>query len=211
MKKLLFALSFLMIVHCTLNIENCMCQWMMQNSGTTSVLEDMQFINENTGLICGSGIILKTTNAGANWISQNQPATNILLDDIYVVDSNVAYCVGYFETILKTTNGGTNWFAIKNGPWGDGHSFQAVFFINELTGWYAGTNTYIYKTTNGGNSFDSSYVFWNYFNDIYFKDSLNGLVCADASGMYKTTNGGLNWTEIQLPNAGVLGNLNKII
>lgn len=210
MKNIIRTLLLIIIVYHVSIIDNCRSQWNIQLSGTTAILEDMQFINAKTGWICGSGIILKTTNGGTNWFTQTHPATNKTLDDIYVVDSNVAYCVGYWETILKTTNGGENWIALKNGPWGEGHCYQAVFFINSLTGWVGGTNTYIYKTTNGGVSFDSSYIFASYYNDIYFKDSLNGLACADCLGMYKTTNGGLNWSIIELPNSGVLGNLNKI-
>ncbi len=211
MKNKIFTFAILFVIlNSSILIVNCFAQWMIQNSGTTAILNDIQFINENTGYVCGSGTILKTTNKGNNWISLSHPATNKLFDDLYVVDSNTVYCVGFFETILKSTNGGENWIVIKNGPWGEGPSQRSVFFINPNTGWIGGTAYYIYKTTNGGTTFDSTYVFWGYFNDIYFKDSLTGLICADGSGMFKTTNGGLNWVQIQLPNGGVLGSFEKL-
>ncbi len=210
MKNIIRALLLTFIIYHVSIIDNCRSQWNIQLSGTTAILEDMQFINSKTGWICGSGIILKTTNGGTNWFTQTHPATNKTLDDIYVVDSNVAYCVGYWETILKTTNGGENWIALKNGPWGEGQCYESVYFLDDNTGWIGGSNYYIYKTTNGGISFDSTYVFWGYFQDIYFKDSLHGIVCAYGSGLFTTSNGGLNWLFIQLPNGGVLGDLHKL-
>lgn len=210
MKNIIRALLLTFIIYHVSIIDNCRSQWNIQTSGTTAILEDMQFINSKTGWICGSGIILKTTNGGTNWFTQTHPATNKTLDDIYVVDSNVAYCVGYWETILKTTNGGGNWIALKNGPWGEGQCYESVYFLNKNTGWIGGSNFYIYKTTNGGLSFDSSYIFWYHKNDIYFRDSLEGLICGDASGLFKTTNSGLTWYQIQLPNGGVAGSLLKL-
>jgi len=147
---------------------------------------------------------MKTTNAGTNWIIQNQPATDKYLYSISPVNANVCYCVGWFETILKTTNGGDNWFAIRNGPDATGASYWASYFINENTGWIAGSNQKILKTTNGGLTLDSIYLFVGNIMDLYFKDSLNGFLCGEGGLTRKTTNGGLNWFE---PNIQLNGNL----
>ena len=112
---------------------------------------------------------------GVNWIEQNQPVTNKYLNSICPVDSNIVYCVGWFETILKTTNGGENWFALRNGPVGEGNSYESTFFINELTGWIGGYRLQAYKTIDGGKTFDSTYVNLD-IKDIHFKDSNTGLM-----------------------------------
>ena len=174
-------------------------QWITQYPYTPGVgLRDIKFINKNTGWICGDGIILKTTNMGVNWIQQVHPAPDKYLYCIHPVDSNIVYCVGYFETILKTTNGGENWVAIKNGPVGQGKSYRGTFFINLLTGWIVGFGNQIYKTTNGGLSFDSTYKI-AVLNDMHFKDDNTGLIVGDGADVYKTTNQGLNWNKIYLP------------
>jgi photosystem II stability/assembly factor-like uncharacterized protein len=207
MKKIILTL---IIIHCTLIISNA--QWVRQNSGTSGVaLRDIHFINDNTGWICGDGTILKTTNAGENWVRQNHPATNKLLSGIHAVDSNVVYCVGWFETLLKTTNGGTNWIALRNGPIGVPNSYDAVFFSNENTGWFAGDGLYIKRTTDGGRTYDSTYIKWTYFTDFYFKDANTGLVCADGSGMFKTTNGGVTWIQKLLPTGFGIPQFDRII
>jgi photosystem II stability/assembly factor-like uncharacterized protein len=193
MKKILFTL---IILHFSLLITNA--QWITIYPYTAGTgLLDIKFINQNTGWICGDYTILKTTNAGLNWTVQTHPAINKYLYCIHPVDSNVVYCVGWFETVLKTTNGGINWIALKNGTVGQGYSYEAVFFINSLTGWYGGFGNHIYKTTNGGLSFDSAYILGDFY-DMHFKNENTGIATGGGGSVYKTTNAGLNWYRIYL-------------
>ena len=187
-------------------------QWIEQYPYNPGIgLRDIEFINENTGWICGDGIILKTTNKGLNWIVQDNPAPGKYLFSIHPVDLNIIYCVGYFETILKTTNGGENWIAIQNGIQGQGKSYRAIFFHNSLTGWVAGFGDRIYKTTNGGISFDSISIPYSVLNDIHFKNHLTGIIAGDAGQVIKTTNEGENWFDVSLPpNWNGYGNLRKV-
>ncbi len=190
MKKIIL---ILIIIHCSLLIAQA--QWFTQQSGTTSALYDIEFINKNTGWCCGDGgYIIKTTNGGENWIRQGFGVTFEPLLGIHPVDSNVVYAAGYFRTLVKTTNGGENWIKVESGMLGDG-SYECVFFINEQTGWMGNFDSPDYgvrKTTDGGQS-----VFTIPFNgfpqDLFFKDSLNGIGVSGSSYIYKTTNGGLNW------------------
>ena len=83
--------------------------WLKQNSGVSTNLNDIQMLDETTGFICGNnGVILKTTDGGANWIRQTT-GTTATLNDILFLDYNVGYAVGASGTILKTTNGGADW------------------------------------------------------------------------------------------------------
>ena len=187
MKKLIFTFITILILY------NCsFAQWVLQNTGSTTDFHSVKFINKNTGWICGTGVIAKTTNAGVNWVHQSHPAANKRLDCISVVDSNTLYCVGMFKTILKTTNGGTNWIAIQNGPFGTGDSYKAVFFINSNTGWISGSGQKIWKTTNGGDSLIQIFIA-DWVNYIYFKDAMTGVLCGDGGFLQRTTNGGYNW------------------
>ena len=51
------------------------------------------------------GKILKTTNGGENWISQNS-GTSKRLTSVYFTDNQTGWAVGWNGTILKTINGG---------------------------------------------------------------------------------------------------------
>ncbi len=175
-------------------------QWVMQNSGTSSFLRDVEFLNRNTGWAVGDGgVILKTTNGGINWLNITNPAVGKPLFSIHLVDSNICYVVGWFETIIKSTDGGTSWIVIRNNEWGFGSSYDAVFFIDENTGWIAGTGQKILRTTNGGDSITTDYLFAGNLHDMYFKDALTGIVTGSGTDMFKTTNGGLSWNNIVMP------------
>lgn len=187
MKKLIF-------LFCVLSVLTSVgySQWHYQYSGVSVPLRDMEFINSTTGWVCGDdGTIMKTTNAGENWIQQPTEAVGKYLLGIHPVNENVVYCVGYFETILKTTNGGTNWITIRNGPIGEGHSYLSVFFLNENTGFVGGTLR-ILKTNDGGMNW-SEYLGVGWIYDLFFKDSLNGIGIPSVYDYYLTTNGGENW------------------
>jgi len=184
-------------------------QWIQQQSGVTTPLYDIEFINRSTGWSCGEGgTIIKTTNGGTNWIRQITNVPSKPLFGIHPVNENVVYSVGWFGTILKTTNGGDNWLAIQNGAVGDGNYF-CVFFLNEMTGWISVnimSHGEVKKTTDGGLSFISSYTF-GWPRDMYFKDSLNGVGVDGAATIHKTTDGGSNWQSFQIAGSG---NFNRV-
>ena len=201
MKNLLVILFFIQLSNLT-----SQAQWFTQQSGVTNHLYDMEFINRNTGWICGTGgTILKTTNGGTNWIQQVTNVPTKPLFGIHPVNENVVYAVGWFSTILKTTNGGNNWIAIEDGGPPVYGNYFSVFFKNELTGWIGENNTMgqgdVKKTTDGGMTFISSYTF-GWPEDMYFKDSLNGIGVSGAANIHKTTNGGNNWISFQLAGSG---------
>ncbi|MBS1493884.1 MAG: T9SS type A sorting domain-containing protein [Bacteroidetes bacterium] len=187
MKKII--LYFILFIYCGVN-----AQWVNQYNSPGTDFYDLEFINNKTGWVCGTGgTIMKTTNAGVNWVQQVTNVPDKPLLGIHAVNENVLFCVGYFQTMLKTTNGGNNWIILENGPSGMGNSYTATFFINEQTGWAGGfIGGFIKKTTNGGlNFFNQELNLVTY--DLYFKDSLNGIGCSGAATIARTSNGGENW------------------
>lgn len=180
-------------------------QWFTQQSGTTSPLYDIEFINDKTGWCCGEGgYIIKTTNGGINWIRQGQGVTSRPLYGIHPVDSNIVYAAGLFRDIVKTTNGGADWILIQSGSLGDGN-YTCTFFINENTGWFGNFDSPEYgvrKTTDGGQTIFSNVYGTTFPEDLYFKDSLNGVGVGIDSRIHRTTNGGLNWHSFSLSGTG---------
>ncbi len=197
MKKIIFILFAISLFH-----GFATGQWIQQASSTTTHLLDCDFINQNTGWVCGDGgVILKTTNGGLNWVQQNS-GVNKRLEGIEAVDANILYCVGWFQTILKSTDGGANWVIIRDGPTGTGSTFFKCFFLNSNTGWLlrsGASGGYILRTTNGGLTFDSTNVIFSFLRDIYFKNALSGVLCGDGALVMRSTDGGVVWSQIQLP------------
>ena len=189
----------LMLVAVSIN-----AQWVQQYTGTTANLYDIEFLNRYTGwTVGGSGACLKTTNGGVNWIQMNHPVGGKTLGSVHIVDSNVVYFVGNFETIFKTTDGGISWIVIKNGPSGNSDSYFGLYFINKDSGWVCGNGNKVLRTRNGGITFDSGYVTSNWLYDMYFKDANTGLVTSEGK-IFKTTNGGSTWFySLQLPSTRI--------
>ncbi|MCK7516544.1 MAG: YCF48-related protein [Ignavibacteriales bacterium] len=77
-------------------------------------------MNNNAGWIIGiSGTILKTTNGGAYWFSQQGTITSSL-ESASFVDANNGWILGYCGKIFHTSNGGNDWlqqYRVTGGYW----------------------------------------------------------------------------------------------
>lgn len=191
MKKIILFLFTISLFQCL-----SICQWVLQTSGVTTPLYNVQFANRFTGWATGSNsVILKTTNGGSSWFSQTIDLGYLKnLYGINMVDVNTGYIVGHFEAILKTTNSGINWNIISNIPTNNGNTNNAVSFINPQTGWICSFLGRVLRTTNGGSNWDTA----NIGNtgpllDIQFLNPQTGWVCGDVGNLKKSTNGGINW------------------
>jgi photosystem II stability/assembly factor-like uncharacterized protein len=77
--------------------------WTRQKNPTGKALYSVFFLNENEGWISGDyGVILHSTDGGANWTIQLNSATDCLADIFFTSPTN-GYAVGYLNTILHYT------------------------------------------------------------------------------------------------------------
>ena len=166
--------------------------WNTQTSGTNNNLNNVKFINPNTGTIVGqSGTILKTTNAGTNWVSQTSGTTNHLFGT-YFLNANTGWAVGDIGTILYTTNGGSTWITQTSGTY---YQLRQISFLNATTGYIVAWYGTILKTTNGGSSWASLNTGTsNNLLGISFANGSTGFAVGWYGTVIKTTNGGNNWT-----------------
>ncbi|MBI4945136.1 MAG: T9SS type A sorting domain-containing protein [Bacteroidetes bacterium] len=148
--------------------------WVATSSGITTELSDVYFVNSQIGYISGGKkdmsynnndtcVILKTTDGGNTWIQQTCD-TLFKLYSINFPTANAGYAAGDKGIIEKTTDGGTTWKNINK----IGTSCMDIIFTSADTGYLVeGTsNTKIFYTTNGGNTWSSVYV--GYTNSTYF-------------------------------------------
>ncbi len=176
------------------------CGWIPQYSGTTANLNDVFFFNDTlTGYICGdSGIILKTTNSGNDWVKQNTPVTT-KLNAIYFI-GDTGWCVGNSGTMIMTTDGGLNW----EGASGSEINFYDVWFINHYEGLVIGESGTTLKTTDGGRT-------WFFIGtptaatlrSLFFITNSVGWIVGDNSTCLKTIYGGNIWELISIQPSGI--------
>lgn len=199
---------FLLVLLLCAGILNA--QWSEQTSPVTTALRSVSSVNSTTCWISGaSGVVLKTTNGGTNWInvSTGIPNTATLIC-IVGLDANTALVAGYSGTttwVWKTSNGGTNWTQVFTE--GNGGFVDVIIMSSATNGIIvgdpvpAGSRWSIWKTTNAGTTWDSTNCYlaagssteagWN-----------NAGFCAapymwfgtNNSKIYYSTNNGTSWT-----------------
>ncbi len=166
--------------------------WSVLSGGTIEGLNDLYFVNQNTGWCVGNlGTIMQTTNGGLNFSSQTSGVTNSL-SSVQFIDANTGYIAYTLGKVLKTTNAGVNWSILTAA----GSSLYASFFLNANVGWVGSFSGAVYWTTNGGSNWTTQ-VCTSAFTimDIYFIDNTTGWCCESGGKVFKTTNSGTNWSQ----------------
>jgi photosystem II stability/assembly factor-like uncharacterized protein len=165
--------------------------WAPQISGTNTSLNDVYFPNDTlTGYICGdSGIILKTTNSGNDWVRQNTPVTT-QLNAIYFI-GDTGWSVGSDLTALSTTNGGSAWSGTSTPG---GLTLHDVYFSNNGFGIIIGERGFCMITWDGGMTWEIIMMPIDItLRSAFFINNILGWIVGDLEIIQKTVNAGLNW------------------
>lgn len=181
------------------NVEKTVNGGLIWNSQLPSGygISSIYFTDANTGYAVGgdnngSSAIFKTISGGTSWEARIYDY-GYDLRSVFFIDANTGYAVGVNGTILKTTDAGNNWFspnsvAISN-------VLLSVFFTSASTGYMSGgfMGGAIYKTTDGGISWDTQFTSDDPIPSIYFTDANTGYAVGISGMILKTTNGGTTW------------------
>lgn len=206
-------------------------QWKEVLQPDVKEMQDVFFINENTGWIVGEeGFVLFTTDGGLNWIQKSVGTEKDLAKVFFIDEQN-----GWIGTgnnlnpspggsILKTTDGGETWTEINFGSLKPNFEFtylDALQFLDTQTGFIVAgryNNNFILKTDDGGLtwsirdsliSMGSQYHRWS---DISFYDSFRGVVAGSEKNKVKyTLDGGNTWTYSTPIQDGFFNDLRKVI
>ena len=133
------------------------------------------------------------------------------LYNIYFVDENVGFIIGGRGTILKTEDGGKTWarkMAMSSAGIGRGGNprgmranLMGIQMISETTGFIAGTENTILKTTDGGETWVGSSErarvgeTRNNLEGIWFVSPTTGWVIGSFGILLHTADGGENWEK----------------
>jgi len=112
------------------------------------------FLNQDTGFVVGTNIILKTEDGGTSW--QSSFSGNFLLEGVYFSNSTTGFVVGYDitgnrSTIIKTIDTGANWTINKLTTTS---ILNDIYFVDTNTGFIVGTDGTAFRTIDGGNTWD---------------------------------------------------------
>jgi photosystem II stability/assembly factor-like uncharacterized protein len=187
-------------------------QWSEQNSGIYFSIFSLSAVNDNIVWASTSfNNVLRTTNGGLNWenVGENIPEPNGFQPCIFAIDANTALFSCYDGSpvissyVYKTTNGGVNWTLVFSQ--GDNSYISGIWIKNNnegiMVGWPVGGRWSLWKTTDAGNTWDSSGLFipeadpsvWSYENSLVY---INNRIWFGARnrGIYYSSDNGANWT-----------------
>ena len=130
---------------------------------------------------------------------------------IYFINESLGYIIGGRATILKTEDGGKTWDrkrAVSDTPGRDGRpgrlraNLMGIQMISETTGFIAGSENTILKTTDGGETWVGSSErarvgeTRNNLEGIWFVSPTTGWVIGSFGTLMRTTDGGETWEKL---------------
>ncbi|MFI5317321.1 MAG: YCF48-related protein [Myxococcota bacterium] len=168
--------------------------WTKLNGLTDQSIYDISFADEKNGWAVGRrGFVIHTSDGGDNWELQTiprKPAQHLFA--VRAVDANTAWAVGDWGGRYYTADGGKTWedrsFLVSR----DHPSFKYlsedelaafergekiyddiflndVFFADKQHGWMAGEYGYIFRTEDGGQTWERGHITGTvHFDDISF-------------------------------------------
>jgi len=172
----------------------------------------ISIVNTTTAFACGRYIcpanVIKTTNAGLNWISLPVDTSLVRsLVDCYFPTSDSGYAVGGYSpvnnyntghsVVLKTANGGLNWTRVYYSSRTDEWCWK-INFVNRQLGFASiervSDLTYYLKTTSGGLSWiEKPFLVYNVQAIGFVNDNTGWIGGGVNEPNYETTNAGVSW------------------
>jgi photosystem II stability/assembly factor-like uncharacterized protein len=201
MKKIIISLF---VIICTLQVVYSQSGWFWQNPlPQGNLLHAVTFINRDSGMAVGiSGTLMITTNGGQNW-NIKTIYRNFVCRDIQI-NNHICYVSGinfnpqtsiYTGYLFRSTDFGNSWVQVLTE---NEDCYNALYFINEFTGFLAG-GFYgkVKKTTNGGLIWSTQQLInESFINDIEFSDNNTGYILFSNGKIFKSTNCGVNWFQL---------------
>ena len=177
--------------------------WHRQSSSVFGKpLRKVYFRSELEGWCLGeSGVLIHTSDGGKTW-KPIETDTENNLHDFFIAEA-AGWIVGDWGTLLKSTDGGHTFTKIDETVFAK-KSLKGIYFVDENQGWIityrntvAGKNAgYIYRTTDGGATWEEQYATEAALFSVHFVDKQIGWVVGDRRSVYATTDGGKTWQFI---------------
>jgi len=136
-----------MVIHS----EDSGANWELQETGITSRLNSIDFVDSDHGIIAGDEqSIFTTDNGGTTWTQQSiQAGSNFT--DVDLIDVDWGYAVSDDGYVLRTEDGGVSWTELLHVTTAD---FSTVQFVDRQSGWAMALVGGIFYTQDGGETWE---------------------------------------------------------
>ncbi len=164
---------------------------------TSRNLEDVVFINKDTGFIVGGnryadGLVLSTFDGGATWHLKDAVSPWILYS-IVANSKHKLFTTGIVGRVLTSANAGAKWDTAQE--WGHSNDYQKIILVNDSLGFAVGgigTSSGAIQKFQGNSWSDNVVKISRIANSIQMINSKMGYI-AGFGAVFKTTDGGATW------------------
>lgn len=195
---------------------------------TTTQINKMTFVNKNLGCVMDFFSVVITSDGGQTWKKHTLPPPKSM-KNFYLLNENVAW---YFTQdliskkyeIYGTTNGGLEWKLLNEYP---NENLNSIYFSDQNNGLLITTvtvqktdsegytsyptETFIYRTSDGGKTWIKKKIADKYFSLVYIEPIVSQtsvgyiIYLKSYDSLLTSEDNGNNWNEIALtiPSANV--------
>lgn len=179
--------------------------WVWLNPYPTGLqINQVYFLSESEGFVVGrGGTLMRTSDGGDSWLQATVPVDVYFIKMVFSGASN-GWVLGkgdyyYGGRVFATTDGGMNWVE-QTLPTTYGN-VQDIFFLDNQNGWIVGENGLVFRTSNGGSTWQDKSITGGDVPSFYFvsfSSLTQGIALGRSSYYYgfaiaQTTDGGDNW------------------
>lgn len=184
--------------------------WHAQYRRAGVLLEDLFFINSDSGFVVGTGgTLLRTVDGGGSWSLVTGLPLSSSFYGIHFASRTAGTIVGGSGAILRTVDGGTTWGAQSTS----GQTLQAVHFVHPDTGLAVGFGT-IRRTVNGGTAWTPvtppAGTGNQFFNSVAFGNSFVALIVGSSGTILRSSDRGVTWSKITVPGLSTTTSLEQV-
>lgn len=175
--------------------------WTQQGNRTTNqTLTGVWFVDAMKGWAVGNsdatgqqagigGILLQTTDGGANWtvVANPGPGSGGDYTKVCFASPDLGWIGSGNDKIARTTDGGKTWAAVKTA----GRSgVEGIRFVDANLGWAVGNNGHVQCSKDGGATWTLQAAPYGHYQAVCFVDAKNGWIVGDNGLILHTTTGG---------------------
>ena len=211
MKKLSIILAAMLV--CGTMQAQLVEGWQENPTGVTENLFGVACLDKNEVIACGENSkILKTVDGGETWTVRFEKEGYDMIH-VAFADAQVGYACGdscwwnsdnHKGVIVKTTDGGETWQELPNTEfvhlqWPDFARKNDLFVVDEETFYVFTSNSILWKTTDGGQSFiPTPFELGRVTHcELFFEGETGYLGVIDGGiHIHKTTDSGQTWNEV---------------
>ena len=179
--------------------------WIKLESGTDAQLNDIFFVDAETGWAVGDKVILGTSNGGDSWTLQN--SSDCFFRSLYFTDKNNGWAVGFLSDsydgiMYRTEDGGHSWQAQDTTD----EELIDIYFVDADSGFICGgtsSDAFILKTTDRGSTWDINLSeAFGALHAINFSNLQHGCAVGKNGLVLTTENSGKSWNR-KVPNLDI--------